>query len=255
MSNAQGRLNGKVALVTGAGSKDGLGEAMARRFTEEGAIVHMTDIDEAGVHERAREIGGGASPHRHDVASESDWNAIVTDVMDNHGRLDILVNNAGIAVLRPLQDLALADFHRQIEVNLTSVYLGTRLGLAAMRTAGNGGSIINISSTVGYAGVAGTSPYAATKAGIRGFSRSVAMETAAEGIRVNSILPGLMMTGIQKVTMRDIPEQLEMAVASIPMRRMGDPVDIANAALFLASDEARYITGAEIIVDGGMTAQ
>lgn len=249
-----GRLQGKVALVTGAGSRQGLGDAIARRFVEEGAIVHMSDIDEAGVHARAEEIGGKAKPRRQDVTSEAEWDIVIADILATEGRFDILANNAGIAVLMPLPDLTQADFLRQMQVNMTSVYLGTRRGLAAMRQAGNGGSIINTSSTVGLNGAVGTSAYAASKAGIRGFSRSVAMEAAAEGIRVNSILPGLMLTSIQEVGLRMIPEQMKTAMAAIPMGKMGEPVDIANAALFLASDEARYITGAEIIVDGGATA-
>lgn len=253
--NGSARLNGKVALVTGAGSPDGLGDAIARRFHEEGAIVYMSDIDEAGVRARAESIGPTVLPRHQDVASPQGWDALVGEIMADRGHLDIVVNNAGIAVLKPIEDVTPEDFTRQMEVNLHSVYLGTQAAVAAMRKGQGGGSIINISSTVGLIGVAGTSPYSATKAGIRGFSRSIAIETAAEGIRVNSILPGIILTGMLAITMRDIPEQFDAVSATVPMRKLGSPADIANAALFLASDEARYVTGTEMVIDGGLTAQ
>lgn len=249
------RLQGKVALVTGAGSVGGLGEAIARRFVEEGAIVHLTDIDEAGSFARAQEIGGTATARRHDVTSESEWETIVSDIVAREGRFDVLVNNAGIAVLKPLADMTPPDFLRQMEVNMTSVYLGTRRGLAAMRAAGNGGSIVNMSSVAGIVGIAGVSAYAASKAGVRVFSKAVAMEAAPDNIRVNTIHPGMIWTGMQQVAIADNPEQYDILTAGIPLKRMGEPLDIANAALFLACDEGRYLTGAELIVDGGITAQ
>jgi NAD(P)-dependent dehydrogenase (short-subunit alcohol dehydrogenase family) len=165
------------------------------------------------------------------------------------------VNNAGVAVLRMIEALTPADYLHQMEVNMTSGYFGMRAGVAAMRAAGHGGSIVNMSSVAGLVGIPGVSAYAASKAGLRLFGKAIAMETAKEGIRVNSVHPGMILTGMQSIALQDNPEQFALLTAGIPMGRMGDPIDIANMILFLASDEARYITGAEFVVDGGMTAQ
>ena len=253
-----GRVEGKVALVTGAGSTPGLGEATAKRLAEEGAVVYLTDIDEAGVMARAEEIratGGRAKGMRQDVTSEAEWDATVDAILADVGRLDILVNNAGIAVLRMIDAMTPQDFARQMEVNMTSVYLGTRRAVAEMRKTGQGGSIVNLSSVAGLVGIPGVSAYAASKAGVRLFSKAIAMETAREGIRVNSVHPGMILTNMQKVALQDNPEQYDIITAAIPMGKMGEALDIANCVLFLASEEARYITGAEFVVDGGMTAQ
>ncbi len=246
-----GRVAGKVALITGAGSEGGLGEAMARRLAEEGATVWLTDIDKDGVEARAAAIGGTARGLHHDVTSEAAWD----EVLGQTGPIDILVNNAGIAVLRPIENLPPADYARQMEVNMTSGYLGMRAGVANMRAHGRGGSIINISSVAGLIGIPGVTAYAASKAGLRLFGKALAMETAKQKIRVNSVHPGMIMTGMQKVALQDSPEQYEILTAGIPMGYMGEPIEIANMVLFLASDEARYITGAEMVVDGGLTAQ
>ena len=172
-----------------------------------------------------------------------------------HGRLDVLVNNAGIAVLRPIGDLTTNDWKLQNDVNLNSVFYGTKRAVLAMRRHGKGGSIINISSVVGQVGISGCGAYAAAKGGVRLFSKSVAIECAAENIRVNTVHPGMILTNIMDVAMTDNAENYAVLVAMIPMGRLGDPGDIANMNLFLASDEARYCTGAEFTVDGGMTAQ
>lgn len=246
-----GRVEGKVALVTGAGSEGGLGGAIARRLAEEGATVWLTDIDEAGVTARAGEIGRGARGLRQDVTQEADWDRVLGET----GPIDILVNNAGIAILRMIEDLPPADYIRQMDVNMTSGYLGMRAGVANMRTHGRGGSIINMSSVAGLIGIPGVTAYAASKAGLRLFGKALAMETAKEKIRVNSVHPGMIMTGMQKVALKDNPEQYDILTAGIPMGYMGEPIEIAHMVLFLASDEARYITGAEFVVDGGMTAQ
>jgi NAD(P)-dependent dehydrogenase (short-subunit alcohol dehydrogenase family) len=253
-----GRVQDKIALVTGAGSAGGLGAASALRLAEEGATVYLSDIDVAGAEARAAEIragGGKATALRQDVTSEAEWDAIVDRIIAEAAGLDILVNNAGIAVLKMIDQMTPEDFGRQMEVNMTSVYLGTRRAVAAMREAGRGGSIVNISSVAGLVGIPGVSAYAASKAGVRLFSKAVAMETATDGIRVNSVHPGMIRTAMQDVALKDNPEQYDTLTAGIPMKKMGDPVDIANCVLFLASEEARYITGAEFVVDGGMTAQ
>jgi NAD(P)-dependent dehydrogenase (short-subunit alcohol dehydrogenase family) len=253
-----GRVAGKVALVTGAASRPGLGSATAERLAQEGARVVVTDRDGAGAEAVAaalREQGLVAHAHPHDVTSEADWERVLSAIAADQGRLDILVNNAGIAVLRPIDALTTADWARQIDVNLTSVYLGTRLSVRAMRAQGGGGAIVNLASVAGYIGVPACSAYAASKAGVRLFSRTIAMETAREGIRVNAVLPGMIWTNMQRVALADNPDEYDRIVAAIPMGRMGDAEDIGNMILFLASDEAKYITGQDFIVDGGLTAQ
>jgi NAD(P)-dependent dehydrogenase (short-subunit alcohol dehydrogenase family) len=252
------RLQDKVALVTGAASVPGLGSATARRFAEEGAVVYLTDIDLAGAEAVAsgiRQSGGRAVALRQDVTSESDWDQVVGAIIGAYGRLDVLVNNAGIAVLRMIDVLGGADWARQINVNLSSVFYGTQRAIREMRRVGQGGSIINLSSVAGQVGVRGCAAYSASKGGVRAFTKSVALEAASDRIRVNTIHPGMILTNMQKVALQDNPEQYDVVTAAIPMGYMGDPLDIANCALFLACDESRYITGAELTVDGGFTAQ
>ena len=253
-----GRVSGKIALVTGAASVPGLGSATAKRFAQEGAVVYCTDRDEAGAQQVAADIraaGGQAEALGHDVTSEADWDRVMTAIDAKHGRLDILVNNAGIAVLRPIAELTTADWTLQNDVNLTSVFHGTKRAVIAMRRGGRGGSIVNISSVVGQVGVPACGAYAAAKGGVRMFSKSIAIECAKEKIRVNTVHPGMILTNMQDVAAEDNSANYDAVAAMIPMGYMGEPNDIANMNLVLASDEARYITGAEFTVDGGMTAQ
>ncbi len=253
-----GRLSGKIALVTGAASVPGLGSATALRFAEEGATVFLTDIDLAGteaVAQSIRDTGGGATALAHDVTNPDHWDAVFAAVEAVHGRLDILVNNAGIAILKMVELLDDADWLRQNDVNLNSVFYGTKRALTLMRTAGGGGSIINMSSVGGIVGVPGCSAYAAAKGGVRIFSKAVALECAKDKIRVNTVHPGMIMTNMQIGALRDNPEQYEILSRAIPMGDFGEPSDVANMNLFLASDEARYVTGAEFVVDGGLIAQ
>lgn len=252
-----GRLEGKITLVTGAGNPRGLGAATAQRFAEEGAFVYLTDLDENGAQDVAQAIrtaGGKAEAHAHDVTSEASWDAVFAVIEAGHGRLDVLVNNAGIAVLKPLDQLTAADWEKQNKVNLDSVFYGTQRAVALMRRIGQGGSIINLSSIGGLVGVPACAAYGAAKGGVRIFSKVVAMECAAQGIRCNSVHPGMIETAMQDVARRDNPEGFKQIVAGIPMQRMGTALDIANMNLFLASDEANYITGGEFTVDGGVTA-
>jgi len=252
-----GRLEGKIALVTGAGNARGLGAATARRFAEEGAFVYLTDLDGDGAEAVARSIrdaGGRAEAQAHDVTSEAGWDAVFAAIAAGHGRLDVLVNNAGIAVLKPLEQLTAADWELQNKVNLDSVFFGTQRAVAMMRKLGQGGSVINLSSIGGLVGVPACAAYGAAKGGVRIFSKVVAMECAAQGIRCNSVHPGMIETAMQDVARRDNLEGFKELVAGIPMRRMGTPLDIANMNLFLASDESSYITGCEFTVDGGVTA-
>lgn len=251
------RLTGKIALITGAASVPGLGSATAKRFAREGAAVFVTDIDGDGAEAVAASIrgaGGIATALSHDVTSETDWDRVMAAVIAAHGRIDVLVNNAGIAVLRMIDVVTSAEWLRQNDVNLNSVFHGTVRAVREMRRVGQGGSIVNISSTAGLVGVPGCAAYSASKGGVRMFTKTVALETARDQIRVNSVHPGMIMTNIQQVALRDNPEQYELLTAAIPMGRMGDPDDVANLNLFLASDEARYITGAEFTVDGGLVA-
>jgi NAD(P)-dependent dehydrogenase (short-subunit alcohol dehydrogenase family) len=251
------RLEGKIALVTGAGSAAGIGYASALRMAQEGARVVLTDLDGEGAARCAgmlAEAGHDALGLAQDVADAGAWEATMAAVLERHGRLDVLVNNAGIAVLGMIGQLTLEMWHRQIDVNLTSTFLGCRHGLAAMRAQGGGG-IVNVSSVAGLVGMPGTAAYAASKGGVRLMTKSIALECAAEGVRVNSVHPGVILTDIQKIAQRDNPGVGEKIQATIPMRRMGDPADIAAAIAFLASDDARYVTGTEIVVDGGLTAQ
>lgn len=251
------RLSGKIALVTGGASVPGLGSATAMRFAEEGAVVYVTDRDLQGAEKVAvmiREKGGKAEALAHDVTSEADWDAVFARINADHGHLDVLVNNAGIAVLRLIEDFTTDDWNLQNNVNLNSVFYGTKRAVIAMRASGLGGSIINISSVAGIAGVPACGAYAAAKGGVRIFSKSIAMETARDKIRVNTVHPGMIMTNMQGVAEEDNADNYDATLALVPMGYMGDPIDIANMNLFLASDEASYITGAEFVVDGGMMA-
>lgn len=251
-------LSGKVALVTGAASAGGLGFAAASIMAAQGASLFLTDLDGDAVEARAADLraaGHQAAAMAQDVTNEAQWDTVRDAVLAQFGRIDILVNNAGIAVLRHMNEITAAEWHRQISVNLDSVFLGTRMAMAQMRAQGQGGSIINLSSVAGLVGLPGCGAYSASKGGVRMFTKSVALEVAAENIRINSIHPGMIWTDMQKVAIADNKEVYDQLVAAIPMRKLGEPKDIGNMVAFLASDEARYITGSEFTVDGGMVAQ
>ena len=251
-----GRVSGKVALVTGAAS--GIGRASAEVLAREGAFVVLTDVqpgEEVAAGIRAK--GGRARFETHDVADEARWNAIVAGVEKEPGRLDVLVNNAGIAVAGMVTDLTLEDWRRQMAVNVDGVFLGVKTTLPLMRRH-RGGSIINISSVAGLRGAARLSAYCTSKGAVRLFSKSVALECAGmqDGIRCNSIHPGIIETPIwgQVVPGTNEPLDLDaMSALRVPLQRKGVPEDIANAVLFLASDDSSYMTGEEMVVDGGMT--
>jgi NAD(P)-dependent dehydrogenase (short-subunit alcohol dehydrogenase family) len=247
----------KTMIVTGAASAAGLGFATARLLAREGHAVYLTDLDGEGAAARAGELraeGLSATGLRQDVTDEAGWKALIDAVLAETGRIDGLVNNAGIAILRWTPDLDPASWERQITVNLTSVYLGCRAVLPVMETQG-AGAIVNLSSVAGNVGIPGASAYAASKGGVRLYSKAVAMEVADKGIRVNTVHPGVIWTDMQKVAIADNPDQYDAINASIPMKRMGEPDDIGNMIAFLLSDRAKYITGAEFVVDGGLTAQ
>ena len=253
------RVEGKVALVTGGASRPGLGYAIAKRLAEEGAEVILTDVDAQGVEESAaliREANLSATGMAHDVSSQADWDRVFDQVLAEFGRIDILVNNAGILDICEIDsEGAVAGLKRQLSVNVEGVFIGTQAAVKAMRAAAGGGSIINISSVAGKVGFKSSASYAATKGAVKLMTKSVALETAEEGIRVNSVHPGIIRTNMAAAGLEDNVENYEAIEATIPMGRLGEPEDIANCVLFLASDEARYVTGAEFVVDGGYTAQ
>jgi len=251
------RARGKVAVVTGAASNPGLGRAIALTLAREGARVVVTDIDERGLAECAEVIqkgGGEALAVRHDVTREADWEAVLARTLDAFGRLDVLVNNAGIAVLKTLDDMTLADWNRQIEVNLTSVFLGCKHAVPAMRRSG-GGSIVNISSVAGIGQSLHQEPaYAASKGAIRIFTKVTASQHAQDRIRCNSVHPGPIDTEMLHAAMPD-PAVLKRRLERVPLGRMGTVDEVVRLVLYLASDESAYMTGSELVIDGGALAQ
>ena len=243
-----GKLDGRVALITGGAR--GQGAAEAALFAAEGAAVTITDVlDDEG---RATAAGCGGSYLHHDVTNELEWTSVVQAVLAQHGHLDVLVNNAGIYMPGRVADMPLADYLRVIQVNQVGVFLGMRSVAAAMMAA-RAGSIINISSTAGLRGSTAIA-YGASKWAVRGMTKSAARELGPYGIRVNSIHPGL----IETPMMYQLPiieaGGLEDMLRAIPLGRVATALEVAKLALFLASDDSSYSTGAEFIIDGGMTS-
>ena len=264
------KLKGRVALVTGAAS--GIGRQAAGALAREGAAVMLTDIDDDGgaaTVAAIRKAGGEASYLRQDVRSEEAWIAIVRATVEAFGSLHILVNNAGIGSGQLITEMSLEAWNNQVAINLTGVFLGVKHSVPAMRQTGIGGSIINISSVAGLQGSAGLAGYCATKGGVRLFTKAAAKEFAADRIRCNSVHPGIIDTPIwTKIDEGGLSATREalgtppgansipvdaIAMAS-PLQRPGRPEEIANGIVFLASDDSSYMTGAELVIDGGWTA-
>ena len=243
-----GRLKGKVAIITG--SAHGMGRAEATLFIAEGAQVVLTDIDTQAGQALADQLGDDATFLQHDVSSEANWTDISAFVQRRFGRMDILVNNAGAFASDTLIDTSLETFERMIRINQIGVFLGMRAVSTAMIEQG-GGSIVNISSIAGLRGTKGMFSYAASKWAIRGMSRCAAAELAHFHVRVNSVHPGLIETKMVN-NLTDI--ELETMKSRLPLGRIGAPADVATAVAFLGSDESSYMTGAEIVVDGGTLA-
>ena len=253
-----GQVQGKVAIVTGGAS--GIGAACAATLAREGAKVVVTDLDDAGGQAVVARIGSTSAVFLHqDVSLEESWPSVIEAAERGFGRLDVMVANAGIGIMCRAVEMSLADWRRQTAVNLDGVFLSVKYAVPAMRRAG-GGSIVIMSSVAGLRGSAGLAGYCATKGGVRLFAKAVAMECAAAGdnIRINTVHPGVIDTPIWTKlpgsTRRNTPiDPHEVAKAGVPLGRAGDAQDIANGVLFLASDASSYMTGAELVIDGGMT--
>jgi 3alpha(or 20beta)-hydroxysteroid dehydrogenase len=242
-----GRLDGKVAIVTGGAR--GQGEAEVRLFVGEGAKVVVSDVLVDEGEAVAASLGDNAVFLRHDVSREDHWEAAINVAIDSFGGLDVLVNNAGILHSATIAKHTLADYERVVAVNQVGVFLGTRAVIAPMTSRG-GGSIVNISSGAGLRATKYNFAYAATKYAVTGMTAAAALELARNGIRVNSIHPGVIDTPMVASDDDDVFERL---VRLTPLRRVGEPEEIARVALFLASDESSYMTGAHVPVDGGVT--
>jgi len=258
------RVKGMVALVTGGAS--GIGKASALLLAKEGAAVAVTDIQDDHGKEVAAAIkkaGASAIYLHHDVASEAAWEAVVAQVKAKFGRLDILVNNAGIAIAGSVLTMTLADWRRQTSINLDGVFLGVKHSLPLLRASG-GGSIINISSLAGLKGSPTLAGYCATKGGVRLFTKAVALECGAarDNVRVNSIHPGIIETPIWAGIVpgdgapgANAPNLDQISEMAVPIGKKGVPEDIAQGVLYLASDESRYVTASELVIDGGMSTR
>jgi len=251
-----GKLDGKVALISGGAR--GQGAAEAETFTKEGAKVVFGDIrdDEGKKVEAAIRAAGGDAVYVHlDVTSEADWQNAVKTAASRYGRLDVLINNAGILIPRvPIEDRTAAEWDQVMAVNAKGVFLGTKYAIPEMRRSG-GGSIVNISSVAGIGQSYHQEPaYAASKGAIRIFTKVTASQHAKDRIRCNSVHPGPVDTEMFHAAFKD-PEALDRRLQRIPLRRMGTVAEIVSAVLYLASDESSYITGSELVIDGGALAQ
>ena len=250
------RLEGKVAFISG-GSR-GMGAAEAKLFAKEGASVVIGDVlDDEGkqVEAEINETGGHCLFVHLDVTSETNWNEAVSATGARFGKLDIMVNNAGIGGGgSKVEDTTVEEWDETMNVNAKGVFFGTKTAIAEMRKTG-GGSIINISSQLGLVGTDISSPqYQASKGAVRVFTKAAAVQYAAEGIRVNSVHPGPIVTAMTE-RRRSEPENYALMTSRIPMGRFGQPDEVANGVLYLASDESAYVTGSELVIDGGWTAQ
>lgn len=254
---AKGRVAGKVALVTGAAS--GLGEAIARLLAEEGARVMVCDIDVEGGRRVAAAIEaakGRALFHALDVSSESAWDDAMAVVAEQFGGLDICVNNAGIGPYGDM-DMDFALWRKVMAINLDGVFLGTRAAIRLMAAGGRKGSVVNISSTMAYVADYATAAYGASKGGVRSLTKAAALHCAAKKlpVRVNSVHPGMCLTPMVETALKRDPAFRDEQIARHPIGHLGDPRDVAYGVLYLASDEASFSTGTELVIDGGYLAK
>lgn len=247
-----GRLEGKAAVITAGGS--GIGAATARRFASEGAMVVVADISGTRAEEIAGEIaknGGEVKWLKMDASDPEGVQAAIRLATDSWGRLDVMFNNAGLGMAQPLEEMSLDTWNRVVAVTLTSAFLGIKYSLPIMRKQG-GGSIINTASISGIAGDYNMSAYNATKAGVINLARSAALENAKHGVRVNCVCPGGINTRVTKLLGGNDVEGFRNKLGQNPIGRIGEPEEIANVVLFLASDEASFVTGTTLVADGGL---
>jgi NAD(P)-dependent dehydrogenase (short-subunit alcohol dehydrogenase family) len=258
------QVRGRVVFITGGAS--GIGKATAQQFAQTGARVVVSDVDPA-VEQLADELrtrGAEALGLIHDVTDETAWTATLAATLERFGRLDVLVNNAGIALARPLVEMELAAWRRVMAVNLDGVFLGTKHAVEVMKRQGQGGVIVNMSSASGLVGSPMSSAYCASKGGVRLFTKAVAPECAADGIRVNSVHPGAVRTPIWEradwwpgfaAQAGGTDAAWQALAAATPLGRLAEPEEDAGSDVYLASDDARFMTGGEFVLDGGYTAQ
>ncbi len=249
------RLEGKVAFISGGAR--GMGETEARLFAENGAKVAIGDVLEAEGLQVASDIcaaGGDAMFVPLDVTIDADWERAIVATVERYGRLDVLVNNAGISGRSMVEDTRVEDWERVMDINAKGVFLGTRYAIPEMQKVG-GGSIVNISSQLGLVGTDNSSPqYQASKGAVRIFTKTTAIQYAADGIRANSVHPGPIVTPMTEERRAD-PATRELMLSRIPLARYGQPMDVAYGVLYLASDESSFVTGSELVIDGGWTAR
>ncbi|HLS20796.1 MAG TPA: glucose 1-dehydrogenase [Bacillota bacterium] len=246
-----GRLQDKVAIITGAAS--GMGAVTAKMFAKEGAKVVATDIQTDALNNLAQEIEkeqGAVLALKLDVTSEEDWKNVITKAKETYGQIDVLVNNAGVSTDKTIANMEMDEWNKISDILLNGCVIGMKYTIPEMQKSG-GGSVINISSIGGIVGMAGTSPYTAAKGALRALTKSAAVEYAKDLVRVNSVHPGIIETPMTAPSMEGAKEYFS-AFTQLPY--FGKPEDVAYGILFLASDESRFMTGAELVIDGGWTA-
>ncbi|MED4782372.1 glucose 1-dehydrogenase [Brevibacillus choshinensis] len=249
------RLEGKVAIITGGGT--GIGKKTALRFAKEGAEVVVTDINLDSANQTVAEIkeaGGSALAIAHDVSKEEQWQQVVAQAVEQYEKVDILFNNAGIYIIKPLAELTLEEWNRLMSINVTGVFLGMKHVMPVMSKQ-QAGSVINASSIAGLIGAPGHVLYGASKGAVRIMTKDAAIEYAAKGVRVNSIHPGYIDTGMVTYASEATKHSKAELAQGVPTGRLGTVDDVSNMVLFLASDESAHVTGAEFVIDGGGTAR
>ena len=242
-----------MILVTGGAM--GMGQSHSELLASQGAWVFVADVNQTqgqSTVDGIRKNGGKADFLKLDVTQEADWNAAVNQIVERAGRLDVLVNNAGILILKPVQDTSNQEWDRIFDVNVRSVFIGTRAAIPVMQKQG-GGTIVNISSIYGLVGAPGASAYEASKGAVRLFTKSCAVDLAPFNIRVNSVHPGVIETQMTKALLND-PAVRPLLLGPTLLKRPAQPIEVSQAVLFLASDESSFVHGAELVVDGGYTA-
>lgn len=249
------RLENKVAIITGAGT--GIGKKTALLFSSEGASIVVTDVNQESGNQTVKEIqeqGGQAIFVPHDVTKEEAWMHVVEEAKKAFGKIDVLFNNAGIYIIKPMTEISLDEWNKLMAINVTGVFLGMKHVMPVMAEQKKG-SVINASSIAGIIGAPGHVLYGASKGAVRTMTKDAAMEYAGQRVRVNSIHPGYIKTGMAAYASEVTGKSEEQLDATYPLGRMGDPEEVAKTVLFLASDESSFTTGAEFVIDGGATVQ